>query len=132
MFTPFGYVITEDGTIYSLTQKWCHGVVLSLLFPDLEKDNGYELPDEDFDVFEYQRFELDHSRETTAIRISFSLTNGALNISKGEDAKANPEQIEAITKILKVQGLSLSDKIENDYRQTTARTLLKQLRAGEI
>lgn len=132
LFTPYGYVITHDGMIYSLIQKWCHGVVLALIFPELAKQHGYEPPTEDFNVFTYQRFELDHSRETTAIRISIGVTNGQLNISKDENKKATAKQRHALSLIFKAQGLSVNDKVQSDLNETTVRTLLKQLESGEL
>lgn len=131
LFTPYGYVITEDGMIHSLTKQSCHGVVLALLFPELAEANGYDAPDKDACVFHYQRFELDHSRETTVIRISFSLMGGEMNVSKGKP-NATPEQVDAIIKIAKECGLGMNDKVQSDLRETTLRSLINDLRTGQI
>ncbi len=52
-YSPHGYTVMEDGTIYTLTKQWTHGTLLAILFPDMAKKAGYEPPDEDFNVFKY-------------------------------------------------------------------------------
>ena len=131
IYTPYGYIIGPDGTIYSLTQKYCHGVVLALLLPDLAKEHGYESPEEDFDVYEYQRFELDHARDTKYIRVALSLF-GQFNLSKNKDIPATPEQVVAVSKVLKVAGLRLNDTVQTDLQETTARDMMNNLQSGEI
>ena len=130
-FSPYGYVITEDGTIYSLIEQWCHGVILALIFPELAKENGYTTPDENYDVFKYQQFELDHSRETTAIRVSMSPMSGQLNISKGEQ-KSSPEQCQALAAIIKEQGLSQSNTLQCDMQEMTIHKFMNKLWKGKI
>lgn len=131
VFTPHGYVVTDDGKIHSLTQQCCHGVVLALLFPDLCKKSGYCAPTEDFDVFEYQAFELDHSRETSAIRISSSIYDGQLNLSKGK-SRATKQQVSALSLIFKQCGLSINEKVQSDMSELTIRSFMKKLESGEI
>ena len=130
-FSPYGYIVTEDGTIYSLTKQWCHGVILAIVFPELAKEKGYAVPDENYDVFKYQRFELDHSRETTVVRVSISAMSGQLNISKGKH-KCDPSQCTALAAIIKEQGLSQGSTIQSDFSEITVQNFMKKVWKGEI
>lgn len=127
-YTPHGYVILEDGTIYSLTKRWTHGVVLALLYPDVAKKCGYKPPDEDFNVFHYQRFELDNHSTFPVVRVAFSLVVD-FYISKGDNA-ATKEQIEAMIKIFKVTATKMTASIQTDAGEMSARKFLDALRDG--
>jgi len=131
LFSPYGYVITDDGMIYSLIEQWCHGVILAILYPELTKREGYEPPNENYDVFEYQQFELDHYRETTVIRVSISPMSGMLNISKGKPP-ATDAQAQSLSAVIKEQGLSLSNTMQSDYSEITIAKFMKKLWKGEI
>ncbi len=127
-YSPFGYVVLEDGTIYSLMKQWTHGVLLAMLFPDVAKKMGYEPPDEDFNVFHYQRFELDNHDKFPVIRVAFSLITD-FYISKGK-VPATKEQVESIVKIFKVTGTKMNASIQTDAGEMSVRAFLKELRSG--
>ena len=126
-YSPWGYVIAEDGTCYSLTEQWAHGVVLSLLYPKEAEQHGVGTPGRDFDVFAYQRFELDHHDDLPVIRISML---GTLNISKS-DAPASQKQIETLTQIFRACEVGLNETVQTDLRECTARAALKELQRSD-
>lgn len=128
VYTSNGYVILEDGSVYSLTEKWAHGVILAMLYPEAAKKCGYEPPDKDFNVFHYQRFELDNHNMFPVIRVAFSLVVD-FYISKGENP-ATKKQIEAMVKIFKVTGTKMTASIQTDAGEMSARKFLKALRDG--
>lgn len=127
VYSPFGYIIGEDGKIYSLTQQWCHGVILAILFPDLAKEKGFDIPDENYSVFEYQSFELDNQKQLPAIRVSKGMMT-SFTISAG-DRLLTQKQITALSKILKVEDISLSDPIETHKGRMSARKFIKEVSA---
>lgn len=127
-FSPHGYVVMEDGTIYTLTQRWAHGVLLAMLFPDVAKKCDYDPPDEDFNVFHYQRFELDNHDDFPVIRVAFSMTVD-FYISKGT-GPATKEQIAAMVKIFKVIGSKMTARIMSDAGEMSAKDFMDALRNG--
>lgn len=125
LYTPYGYVISENGTIYSLLHQFTHGVILAMLYPDIAEEQGYEAPEEGYDVFHYQQFELDNHDKFPIVRVSISL-RGFLNISKGDDC-ISQEQRESLVKIFSEQGVKLSQKVETDCGEMTAYKALDHL-----
>lgn len=118
VYSSHGYVIMEDGTIYTLTKQWYHGVALAILFPDKAKAAGYLPPEEEPDVFHYQRFELDSHNDFPVIRICPSRMITPPSINKGKKP-ATKEQLEAIRAVFKVLGLKARDIVNTDYSDTT-------------
>ena len=125
-YSPYGYVITEDGTIYSLTRQYTHGVILAMLYPEEAAEAGYDPVDEDYNVFEYQAFELDNHERFPVVRIALGMMY-SFNVSKG-DMPATEAQINAVTKILKCQDKSLNDTCQTDTAEMTVRKMLELLR----
>lgn len=126
-YSPYGYVIGEDGKIYSLTQQWCHGVILAILFPDLAKEKGFDIPDEDYNVFEYQSFELDNQEILPAVRVSKGMMT-SFTVSSGNTLWSQ-KQVTAFTKILKTDDISLSEQIETHKGRMSARKFIKEVSA---
>jgi len=130
VYTPFGYVITDDGLIYSLTVQHTHGVIMALLYPDQALAQGYAEPDmDDYNVFHYQRFELDNHKDFPVVRIAMGMMYN-FNISKGS-GPATQLQIGAVSKILRTQDITLNDTVQTDCRETSARDMLKWLETDE-
>ncbi len=127
-YSPYGYTIMEDGTIYSLTKQWTHGVLLAILFPEIAKEAGFEQPNEEYNVFKYQRFELDNHDKLPVVRVAFSLITD-FYISKGK-GPATKEQVESMVKIFKTTGTRMNASIQTDAGEMTAGMFLKALRDG--
>ena len=125
-FSPYGYLISEDGMIYSLTEQYTHGTLLAILFPEIAKDKGYEAPTRDFCVFEYQRFELDNQDLFPIIRISIAYCGGMLNISKGENPITD-EQRASLSKVFKEQGVAMNNLVSTEMGIMTASSSLRAL-----
>lgn len=126
--SPWGYVVTQDGTIYSLNVQWTHGVILAMLFPDLAKEKGYAPPDRDYNVFKYQHFELDNQDEFPVVRICASRIMGTCptSMNKGR-AACTPEQLAAVRQCFKALGLRARDKINTDFADMTVPKALEAL-----
>lgn len=129
IYSPYGYVIVEDGSVYSLTQKWTHGVILACLYPEEAEADGYPPPDEDFNVFTYQRFELDNHTRFPIVRIALGSLY-SFNVSKG-DMPATPAQVQSVAKCVRMCDLSLSDTVQTEGSDMSARSMLKELEKGE-
>lgn len=129
IYSPYGYVIGEDGTTYSLTQQWTHGVILALLYPEAAKEHGIGVPDEEYNVFAYQQFELDRHGSFPVIRVSFGMVTD-FAISKGE-AAATPKQLQALSRIFRLQEKGLNETVQTDFREMSAREALKVLAKTE-
>lgn len=123
LYSPYGYVIEENGLIHTLTKRYTHGVILALLYPKEAKEAGYDEVDEDYNVFTYQRFELDNHKRFPIVRVAMGMMF-AFNVSKGI-AAATAEQLSALTKILKMQYLNLNSKVETDLCEMPARKMLE-------
>ena len=129
-----GYIIGEDATIYTLTDKYFHGVVIAVLYPELAASKGIAppaSPRDDLDVFEYQRFELDNSRQLPILRVSVSITTGTTMISKGK-FPATEAQIDAMARIFKALGLGARDTLTGDEDDQTVSQFLDELRQERI
>ena len=122
-WSPFGYIVNTDGTLYSLTEAYTHGVLLALLYPEIAEEQGYEPPDSDFDVMEYQRFELDHTELFPVVRVSKYLSKVAFNFS--DKFGVNEEQRVTLSKIIKLEDLSLHSKIMCKHGDISMREFLK-------
>lgn len=133
LYSPYGYVIGPDGMIYTLLRKWLHGVILAILYPKVAKKAGFKRPVspiDDNDVFAYQRFELDNHYEFPVIRVTFGVIT-PINVSKGR-GPASAEQLTALAKVFKIQGLNGRSTISTDLRQMTVLQCYELLKkAGE-
>lgn len=123
--SPYGYIITEDGTIHSLIKQWCHGMICAMLFPELAAAQGYRQPDKLSSVYHYQRFELDNQGELPLVRIAYGMMT-PINVSKGRKA-ATPIQMDATRRCLLEGGATLQSTIACNLRDMTMRELLKRL-----
>lgn len=128
-YSPYGYVIMEDGTIHTLSVQWVHGMVCSILFPDLAKESGYRQPDKRSSVYHYQRFELDYHNSLPVIRIAFGMMTPVC-VSKSRKA-ATPSQIDAARRCLLVSGRKMNDTVSAEFRDMTVANLLKELAKDE-
>lgn len=124
-YSTHGYLITQDGTIYTLLRKWWHGAVLALLYPSEAAAAGYTLPDDpnDLNVFEFQRFELDNHDRFPVIRICPGRMMGPMSVDRGCGI-ATPEQVEAVRLVIKVLGMSASDTVAADSRDMPVRKMI--------
>jgi len=129
-YTPYGYLIGEDGKIYGLTNRWFHGVVLAVLYPQLALEKGYAPPagpHDEVDVFKYQRFELDHSDEVPMIRVAIGSLTESISVSKG-DAPATDEQIDALQRVFRVLGRKAGDTLTGEDDDMTVAEFIESLR----
>lgn len=124
-YSPFGYVVTEDGKVHTLLQQWCHGIVLALLFPEHAKAAGYRQPDRDSCVFHYQRYELDYHDDLPVVRIAFGvLSSNAM--SKGYKP-ATEAQVTGARLAFKAVGVGMRDEVSCDYRDMPLSKALEDL-----
>lgn len=113
--SPYGYLVLADGTVLSMCERWWHGVLLTLLFPDFAREKGYEPPtgsddlDEKGGAHHYQRFELDYARELPVIRVALGVL-GPTNVDVGPNI--TPPQREALGRVLRdAVGLRARDEV---------------------
>ena len=118
IYSPYGYVIMEDGTVYTLHKQWYHGIALAVLFPEKAKESGLESPEEEPDVFKYQRFELDHHNDFPVIRVCPFRMTTPCSINKG-NKPATKAQIESLRAIFKILGLKARDMVNTDFCDCT-------------
>jgi hypothetical protein len=77
IYSLHGYIVDTEGIVYSLLQRYCHGVVCAILFPELAASQGVPVPlepPEDLDVMMYQDFELKNHDELPVVRIGQRLS----------------------------------------------------------
>lgn len=130
--SPYGYVITEDGTSYALTERWFHGVAMAVLFPNLALENGWAPPAgpiDDLNVYHYQDFEHFVCRRMNVIRVAFGMMYSC-NVSKGR-AAATPQQLDALRAVFKVLGKKGTDTCETELRESTVAECLQQMAVSD-
>ena len=152
-YSPWGYIVTTDGTAYALTRQYWHGAVLALLFPELlaayrvEEDwnddddwndnASYKgapllMPDEpdDLNVFEFQQFEFSLHGKLDVIRICPTRMTGPCSIDLPENGCTVPQREMLRVVLTKVLGLSLNDEVATDHRDMTVRQCLVHADTG--
>jgi hypothetical protein len=118
-YSSYGYIVSEDGTIYTLRSRWYHGIALAILFPKEAKAAGYRAPNDDnCDVFKFQRFELDNHDKFPVIRVCPGRLMGPCSVNKGAKP-ATKEQVAAMRLIFKACGLGPRDKVNTDRGDKT-------------
>lgn len=133
-YTPYGYLVGEDGKTYALTDRWFHGVILAVLYPELAAEKNFPPPAEprdEVDVFAYQRFELDNSKDLPVIRVAVSSVTNSVLVSKGS-FPASDEQIEALQRIFRVLGLKAGDTLTGDDDDPTVAEFIEALRQERV
>ena len=85
-----GYIVQPSGVVYALTQRYIHGLVLALLYPDRfddycrsQSDRVVSLPAtiDDFSaIFALQHFEMTVTQQVSVIRICPSRLVGPTSI----------------------------------------------------
>lgn len=149
LYSPHGYVITQDGTTYTLLHRWYHGVVLALLFPELlaefhvgqDTDEDFKpipgtgkplvMPDqrEDINVFDFQKFEMALHGRMPVIRICPDRHTGNPSVDLPE--KCTEAQREALRLVMiESCGYSLSTMVATDHRDMTLRDCLRFAETG--
>lgn len=129
-YSPYGYIIGADGRAHALTDRWFHGVVLAVLYPDVAKEAGYPPPareDGDVDVFLYQRFELDHGYKLPVLRVSHSIQTGTTMVSAGDPACTEP-QLAALVGAFGALGLRGNDTLTGEDDDMTVSQWVDYLR----
>jgi hypothetical protein len=133
-YTPYGYIVGEDGKIYALTSQSYHGVVLAVLYPEVAAEKGYAPPagaHDEVDVFKYQRFELDHSDGLPIIRVAISRMTESINVSKGRIA-ATDEQIDALQRIFRTLGRRANDTLTGEDDDLSVGEFIENLRQERV
>lgn len=115
-YTPYGYIIQEDGTVLSLLNPYYHGVACAILYPDIAKGVGVAAPDDSDppDVFFYQAFESDEHYRMPVLRVAIGQLIGSIHVSKGY-APATKQQLEALRKVFKVLGYNGRSKVFTEF-----------------
>lgn len=131
-YSPFGYVIDEKGDVYSLTARFMHGFVLSLLYPQaleefLKTERGLEIKDrldvtdiksiDDVDVFAYQQFELDSHGKLPAIRVCAARMLSCPTVDLPE--KCTVPQVTALRHVFRAMGATSNTLLETDLKEIT-------------
>jgi hypothetical protein len=132
-YSPFGYVVDEQGTAYALCHRYYHGVICALLYPDLARAHAAGIPIHPLDeinVFEFQHFEHDNASSMNVVRIATSMLSGTTYFSKGR-APATENQIKTVAAICADMGFTGKDEIETNMGSQTVAQILEGLREGE-
>lgn len=128
--SDYGYVIQPDGTIWSLTWKWAHGVVMALLYPLEAIKYGYGVPDRDADVFHFQKFETRASNHLNCIRVGVNCMMADWYVSKG-NAPITEAQRRSLLEIFKEHDVQWNDLIVSNYGDVNQVQLLGFLTTEE-
>lgn len=133
MYSPHGYLVVADGTIYTLAYQWYHGIGLALLFPEVAAKYGVPAPispHQNNDVFSYQAFELTFHDQLQVIRVCPGRMVGNPSVNKGF-AAATEAQIAGMRRIFKAIGLGPRDMVYTDSGDETVTKCLKLLAEAE-
>lgn len=132
-YSQYGYIIDEKGDVYTLTAKFLHGFILSLLYPEelkkfRESELGIELGPrldvanlasiQDVDVFAFQAFELEWHGHLPAIRVcGLRIMSG--NISVDLPTKCTQLQVASLRQVFRALGATSNTIVEDGARETT-------------
>lgn len=133
-YTPYGYVVGADGTIYALTDRFYHGVIVAVLYPELaaaQQVPAPASPREDVDVFAYQRFEHDNSHDLPILRVAVSALTSTILVSKGA-VPATDEQIDAMQRIFRALGKTARDTLTGEEDDPTVGEYIERLRQERV
>lgn len=108
-YSPFGYLVATDATVYTLRGRGLHGVIMAILYPEIAAKSGYRQPDTSPEAMHYTGFQIDFGHEIPLIRVSFGYLT-AVGVDKGH-APAVPLQIDAARRALLAAGVKPGDKI---------------------
>lgn len=126
-YSPFGYVIDEKGDVYTLTARFMHGFVLSLLYPQALEDfrkteRAAELGDrldtkdvnsiDEVDVFAYQQFELAVHGTLPAIRVCAARMLSCPTVDL--PTKCTTAQVTALRHVFRAMNATSNTLIETD------------------
>lgn len=108
-YSPFGYLIAPDATVYSLLGRGLHGVIMAILYPEVAEKHGYRQPDSSPVTMHYTGFQIEAGGAIPLARVTFGFVT-AVGVGKGY-APCTPDQIEAVRKALVGAGVKPGDKI---------------------
>lgn len=129
-YSRFGYIITPEGTVYSLTDYAVHGILCALIHPDIAKECGFRQPDKNPGSSHYQAFELDNYKKIPSIRISSGHITGTLYVSTWRKP-VTEAQIASLLEVGKVMGTNARTKIATNFAgDMTFTKLITRLREG--
>lgn len=108
-YSPFGYLIAADATVYTLLGRGLHGVIMAILYPEIASKHGYRQPDTSPVTMHYTGFQIEAGDQIPLVRVTFGFVT-AVGIGKGY-VPATPLQIDATRKVLLAAGVKPGDDI---------------------
>ncbi len=133
-YSQYGYVIHENGDVYTLTSKFLHDFVLACVYPQAfeefrKSERGLLLGEDrldvqglksvhDIDVFAFQAFELEWNGLLPAIRVC------GLRVMSGHPSvdlpkKCTTPQVTALRHVFRALGATSSTVVEDGAKETT-------------
>lgn len=140
MYSPHGYIITPDGTTYTLLKQWFHGVVIACLYPEALKEfrldqredgdgnpiegTGTELvmpaTVDEINVFDFQKFEHTVHRRFDLVRICPTRLLGPTSVDLPHNKPCTPEQMTALRLVMQgALSLRLKTEVSTDHSDMT-------------
>lgn len=119
-FTPYGCVIAEDGTTYSLRHYALHGAVIAMLYPDLAEEYGVPLPEFPLDgipKLAYQGFGLKVDDSLQIIQVTGAMMGKPC---VRWEKKPSAVQIESFRIFCLANDMSMHDKLRSDHGKTNS------------
>ena len=149
MYSPHGYVIKDDGKVYTLLRQWWHGAVMAMLYPDhlkefrldAEDEDGnvipgtgtvLEIPEtpDDLNVFDFQKFEHAYHSKLPVVRICPTRMMSPPSVDLPEDG-CTPVQAEALRVVLvEILGMDLRDEVAMDHSDVPVKLCCDLARIG--
>lgn len=130
-FGPWGHLITEDGTVYTLTRQYTHGVVMACLHPDVAEQWGYMPPVAplwDNNVFHYQKCEHQINDMVNILRVAVGGFAYSFNVSKPRRLPTSDAQVDALRRCALRHGHKLNNLIHTSWGEVTVKTALKYMK----
>jgi hypothetical protein len=128
---PYGAIVQADGTVYVLIRQMYHGVLSALLYPELAKQFGYELPRRDCGVFKYQRVQFIADSVTSNVVVSsnpYSMTS----IHYNDQVPVTKTQAFRTVQFLAGLGFSGEDTVRARWGEVALNDLEEHLLKGHI
>lgn len=130
IYSHNGYIIDADAQIHALTERFFHGVITAILYPEKAKEHNIAAPAhpiDEIDVMAYQAFEHEVAKDLPLLRVAVSQMSGSTYVSKGS-LPPTAAQIEALGRALKALGLQGNDTLTGEEDDPTVAQYLESLR----
>lgn len=135
-YSPFGYIIDKEGTVYSLIKAHIHGAICAVLCPNVPEGRDPNKvpvrPLSEVPVFAWQEFELENQAELDVVRIALRpFSDTQFNVS-GSKYRVTERQIGSIIAVAALHDIKGTSHVQTGaFKTMKLNQLVDELRQGK-